>query len=228
MSTASYSSAEFYFSLSKTIVNTFGILTNGICVVVFFNSKMKDISFKYMLTQSINDCIYFSILAFNFLNVCSIDEVRTSLGIHLYFIISNLVSSILAIFYIFIEIWLSLNRYLMLKNKKSLDKLFSFKKTLFFLAILSFIYYFPQAFLYEIKSNTNSTSTNKTIYFHEHSTFSKTNFGKILFIFLEVLRIFLNSLLVPFINILFMIEYRKRSKKKAEIRAKYNLASIKN
>jgi hypothetical protein len=115
----------------------------------------------------------------------------------------------------------------MLKNKKSLDKVFSFKKTLFFLAIMSFIYYFPQAFLFEIKSNKNSTLKNKTIYSHEYSTFSKTSFGQILFIFLEVLRIFLNSLLVPFINILFMIEYRKRSKKKAEIRAKYNVASKK-
>ena len=225
MSTASYSSSEFYFSLSRTIAHTLGILTNGICVAVFLNPKMKDISFKYMLTQSINDCIYFSILAFNLLSVCSIDEVRTSLGIYLYFMISYLVSSILAIFYIFIEIWLSLNRYLMLKNKKSLDKLFSFKKTLFFIAILSFIYYFPQAFLYEIKSSKNFTLTNKTIYSHEHSTFSKTNFGQILFIFLEVLRIFMNSLLVPFINILFMIEHRKRSNKKAEIRAKYNVAS---
>ncbi len=120
-----------------------------------------------------------------------------------------------------------MQRYLLFKNKKLLENI-SYRKIISFILLLSFLYYFPAIFQNRIVIiNNNSTQSNDTFFSTEETDFAKSSMGKILYIFLEGLRIFLNSMLLPFINVLTMIESKKRLRKKYELQAKNNIQSIK-
>ncbi len=226
--TSAFLMEYFYLSISRTVLCLFSTITNGICIAVFLSPKLKDVSFKYMLAQSISDFIYSFSLSFQILYFFPIDKVRFSLASQLYSIaIFSIVTSALAIFYILIAIWISLQRYLLFKNKKLLENI-SYRKIISFLLLLSFFYYFPAIFQNRIVIiNNNSTQSNDTFFSTEETDFAKSSMGKILYIFLEGLRIFLNSMLLPFINVLTMIESKKRLRKKYELQAKNNIQSIK-
>ena len=128
-----------------------------------------------MLAQSISDFIYLFSLSFEIFYYCPIDVIRLSFGIHVYSIIFDFyISSALAIFYILVEIWISFQRYLILKNKKLLENV-SYKRIISFFAVFSFIYYFPAIFLHKVVTVSifnNSTQKNQTFYFTEKTKFA--------------------------------------------------------
>ena len=227
--TSAFSSNDFYMSIPKTSACIFGTITNAICIAVFLSPKMKHESFNYMLAQSVSNFIYLSSLSFQLLYFCSIDAIRQSLAIQLYFVIVfYYLTSVLAIFYILVEIWISFQRYLMLKNKKFLENI-SYNKIIALVAFFSFIFYTPAFFLYRIfpiNVFNNSTQTIQTYYSNEKSEFGQSVAGKMLYISLEILRIFFNSILLPFINVLLMIECKKKELKRTTLIAKYSVASI--
>jgi len=147
-------SSECFLNLPESIACVFGTFTNGICIVVFLHPKMKDESFRYMLAQSISDFIYSSVLSFQPLLYCPASEIRKKYILQLYFIVLvHIFTSILGIFYIFVETWISLQRYLMLKKKKFLEKV-SYKTKILLFGLASFIFYFIKFFSYKITSKT--------------------------------------------------------------------------
>ena len=170
-----FSATFFYAAIPKSVACIFGSITNAICIAVFLSPKMKDISFKYMLAQSISDFIYLFALSFQLLYYCSINKIRQSLPIQLFIItVDDYVTSALAIFYILVEIWISFQRYLILKNKKLLENV-SYKRIISFFAVFSFIYYFPAIFLHKVVTVSifnNSTQKNQTFYFTEKTKFA--------------------------------------------------------
>ena len=222
---------DFYFSIVKTAVCIFSTITNAICIAVFLSPKMKDISFKYMLAQSISDFVYSFSLSFQILYYCPIDQIRLSLANQLYFlIIPWIVTSALAIFYILVAIWISLRSYLIFKNKKCLENI-SHKKIISFLLLFSFIYYFPAIFqnkIVPVNILNNSTKANETFYVSRKTDFANSIIGKTVYTFLEALRIFLNSIMLPFINVLILIESKNRFKKKFQLQAKHTDQGNKN
>ena len=70
--------------IPRTMACIFGTITNAICIAVFLNPKMKDISFKYMLAQSVSD-LYLFLLLFSPLYFCLTNEI--SFAVQLYFMI---------------------------------------------------------------------------------------------------------------------------------------------
>ena len=221
-----FSNNDFIMSLAKSAACMFGAISNAICVAVFLSPKLKDVSFKYMLAHSISDLIYMGSLTFQFLINYPLDNIRLHLAVHLYnIILYTFFTSILAIFSILVEIWISFQRYFMIKKIKYFANI-SYTKGISTLTFISFVYYFLSAFIYKIVSidvYDYSTKTNKTFFILEKTYFAQSAAGKILFIFLEILRIFFNSILLSIINVLFMVEFKKISLKRAQLRAKYNL-----
>ena len=196
------------------IVCTFGIITNGLNISVFLHSKMKDISFKYMLAISASNVLYNFLLLYGYIIYCEDCDLNKSFGTQVFkIIVNNHLASCLAIFSNLIEIYLSLQRYFILKNKKTLQAI-SFKQVLLLLSLISLVYYIPALFCYDIVKKEiysfNQTLANSTIYATELNVFSRSLFGKSLTISLLSLRIFLSSVLLSLINISNAVMFRHR------------------
>ena len=56
--------------LIQPILCVFGVIANGINILVLSNSKMKDQSFTYMLVISISDFFFVGLLAYVSFNAC--------------------------------------------------------------------------------------------------------------------------------------------------------------
>ena len=120
----------------------------SICVniTVFLNSEMKDFSFKYMLASSFADFLYLGLSTFSFIGLCNDCALHNNFLTQVYQIwIGDYLTSCLAIFSIFVEITLSVNRYLILKNRKNIKKI-NHVLVIFFLFLLSLGYYLPILF----------------------------------------------------------------------------------
>jgi hypothetical protein len=211
-----FSSTEFIVSIPCTLTCVFGAITNAICMAVFHKMK-ENVTFKYMLAQSACDFVYLSLLSFQSIEYTSDDSIRQSLATQLYvYLIRDVLTSFLGIFYVFVETWICLQRYMILRKKSFLENM-SFTRIIVCISVSSIIYYLPKFFRYEIFSTIESDNST-LIYNHRETSFTKSTVGKCLFTFLECFRIALNSILVPLINILILIEIKKILRKKAEQR----------
>ena len=93
----------------------FGFVTNLLNIAVLLNPKMKDISFKYILATSLSDLLYLTLSGYSFVELCSDCPLNNSYFTQIYIIfIDSFFTSCLAIFCIFVDIFLSLILYLWL------------------------------------------------------------------------------------------------------------------
>lgn len=202
------------------VVCLFGIITNGLNISVFLNSKMKDISFTYMLAISASNLLYNVVLVYAFYIYCEDCDLYRSYGTQVFkIIVNNYLASCLAIFSNLVEIYLSLQRNFILKNKK-FQQLISPKLVLIVISIISYVFYIPALFCYDIVANeeiytTNHTLIKETSYVTKLNDFSKSKFGKTLTITLVSVRIFLSSFLLAIINISNALMFRKRFRTRA-------------
>ena len=174
------------------VICLFGFFTNLINLTVLLSSKMKDVSFKYVLAISLSDLIYLTLEGYKFIVSCS-DDCSPLINItyltQLYdYTIFHYICSSLAIFCIFIDIFLSLIRYSILKNKTYLQSISCYKIIGFFIFI-SFHYYSPLLFYNPIQKNNNNNITP---------------------IILQSIRIILAMFVLTSINIINVFEFRKR------------------
>ena len=202
------------------VICSFGIFTNILNIMVFLSPKLKDQSFKYLLAISISDLIYLSICSITFYifcaSFCSFNQTLASKIVNLY--LFDYFTSCLAIYSILIEIFLSLQRFFILINKP-LSKKFTFKTVLVTLFLISIIYYFPIILLKDIVTSVdrqNSTLSNvsyasfKPSYSLVNSDIGKTSVGEVFPRVLTLIRIICVSLLLPIINTLIVIQFKKR------------------
>jgi hypothetical protein len=200
----------------------FGFITNLINIIVFLNSKMKDISFKYLLAISISDLLYLFLLSYSFIVQCNDCPLHNTYFTQLYdFIFFHYIATCLAIFCILTEIILSLIRHSVLINEKYLQS-FNCYKLLGFMLLLSFIYYSPLLFFKKItpiKSNNNNATID---YLLVKTSFGLSLIGQITPIILQSIRIFLAMFVLTGINILNVIEFRKRYSTKTRLSIQFH------
>ena len=198
----------------------FGFLTNLINIIVLLNPKMKDISFKYLLAISISDLSYLFLCSYAFVYICPDCPLGNTYFTQIAVIYSsNYLTSVLAIFNIFLAIYLSLIRYSILKNKKYFQSLniYLVIASLFF---ISLIYYSPVLFFSKIIPIIQQNINNNNITVIENNDYIeykviKTSvgaslYGKVTPIILSVIRLILAILIETSINIMNVIEFRKR------------------
>ncbi len=203
------------------IICLFGFFTNLINIIVFLNPKMKDISFKYLLATSVSDLFYLFLLSYSFIVQCADCPLHNTYFTQFYdFVIFHYINASLAIFCIFTDIVLSLLRYSILKNKFFFLQSLKYYKVIGFLFLLSFIYYSPLLFFKKIIQNNNQNQnnySNETLISKDYIEYSEVNnsigssiYGQITPIILQSIRIILAMFVLTGINIINVIEFRKR------------------
>ena len=192
-----------------------GVIFNILNVCVFMNSKMKDISFSYLLAISISDVIYLACNAYLFVTYCNDCSINKTYLTQIYFLyFHEFMSRSMAIFNILTDICLSIQRYLILINKTdSILNNKNYKFVILGLLIFSFLYYLPLTFFKSInKINTNSTNTSSNQYSLDLNYIGKSLIGQIILISISILRSFLGSIVLTIIIILSIYEFKKRVK----------------
>jgi hypothetical protein len=205
----------------------FGFITNLINIIVLINPKMKDISFKYLLATSISDLSYLFLCSYAFVYICPDCPLGNTYFTQIAVIYSsNFLTSVLAIFNIFLDIYLSLIRYSILKNKTYFQSInFYLVITGFF--VISLIYYSPVLFFSKIIPIQPTINNNITVIenndYIEYKVIKNlvgaSLYGKVTPIILSVIRLILAIFIQGGINILNVIEFRKRYSKRIHIQS---------
>lgn len=151
--------AKYYPSLDNLIVLSlipiiciFGAITNGLNILVFLNPKMKDPSFKFMLAISIANFLYNSLLSYGFIIYCDECKLNKNFGTQVFkILINNYTASCLTVFVTLVEIYLSIQRYFILINKRYLQNL-TIQSVMLTILAISLVYNVPVLFCYDILS----------------------------------------------------------------------------
>ena len=81
--------------------------------------KMKDISFRYLLASSLSEILFLGLESMKFINNCEDCELRNYYSYQIYYVyFTEYFCRVMALFIIFCEIFLSIQRYMVLLNKE--------------------------------------------------------------------------------------------------------------
>ena len=204
---------DVYWTFMLPSICVFSLTTNAINILVFYKIKSRNVIYKYMFANSLVDEAYLLCVSFIFLVRCGqFCEIRHSYMAQFYahYIYMYAANSI-ALFSIFLEISILVQRFYTLNNKtffKNINK----KLVFFSLFVLSFIYYVPQLSTFEIKKlnqTFNSSSGNKTAYMRENVTRYKSFFVRNILAFHTAIRLTLIIVMIVFLNKLSKFLFKK-------------------
>lgn len=189
----------------------FGVITNTLNIAVFFNPKMKDPSFKYMRAIAFSDLVYLGLASYSFMEFCFDCPSYYSFQMQAYIIYVDMyASSCLAIFNVFLDIALSLQRLSIILNRKFSDKTHCCLISILFL--IAFFYYSPVLVLTSVIpfSSKNGTNTSESFFRAAPNEYGNTLAGKITPIVLTAFRIFLGLIVLTLINVKNVYHLKKR------------------
>ena len=186
---------------------------------------MKEISFKYMLIISYVHFFYSGLSIYNMIIYCEECSLNKMYESQFYkIIITYYFNNCLAMISHFCELFISVHRYLQLKNIKYLDKI-SLKLMIIIFSIISLTYYSSELFIYDIletrRYNLNSNSIFEATYSTVNTQFGKTLTARVISIFQAMFRAFLTIVIIPIINIGIIYEFNKRFKNRIKTKLKY-------
>ncbi len=212
--------------LSLPLICLFGVITNSINIAVFLhpNMKGKDPSFLYMLACSLNNLLYIGLNSGTFINYANY-EISTHYSVKFYrFYICDFLARSLGIFYIFLTIFLSIQRYMVVINKRYLTSSKSHLWLILGLLLLAFIYNIPLLFLKSIwpinqytnitdtitNANTTTSVYMKLTYTYDYNELGLSPYGETTVVILFGLRLVLGTFVTTLIDTLIVIKLRKR------------------
>lgn len=197
-----------------------GTLFNLICILVFIHPKLKDSTYRFMLANSVAEFCYTLICAFIMYMYCGpmCSQNTTSLAAQIYFVwFIEYFTSCLAIYCILIEIYISIKRYLLIINKRILERL-SNGLVILVLGVISLIYYAPILFIYKIESyQVVVNNQTQTYYTTMSSYFGQTEIGKLIPTILSSVRAILVTIVLLIINIVSSLAFKRHMEKKASM-----------
>jgi hypothetical protein len=203
---------DIYWTFMLPSICLFSLITNAINIIVFYTIRSRNAIYKYMLANSLADEAYLLCVSFIFLVRCGqfCDYEDSYLAqVYAHYIYMYAANSI-ALFSIFLEISILVQRFYTLKNKtffKNINK----KLVFFSLFVLSFIYYVPQLSTFEIKqmNQTKNSSSGKIAYMRENVTRYKSFFIRNIFAFHTAIRLTLIIIMIVFLNKLSKFLFKK-------------------
>ena len=208
------------------ILSIFGLFSNIINIIVFMHPKMKDVSFKYLLAISISHLFYCALSIYSTVLYCETCLCNKTYSSQFYKLLINYYfTSCLAIFGHLCELFISMHRYLQLKNLKYLDKI-PVKLNFFILFLFSLFIYIREIFAYNILQTqifVNGTLINVT-YSLTKTEFGNTSAANIIPIVIALIIIFISTVLITVINIGIVYEFHKRFNKRIQLKSKYKAA----
>lgn len=203
----------FNFAL-KTCASMLAALTNLINIFVFSRMKLKNDILKYSLVISIADLLYSLII----IEISLVQFFYQALNQQVIKLINGkfldeYFTSCVAIFILLIDVYISLQRYLIVTNKYTwYMKSVSFKASLMMILMLSLIYYLPSLALFRVEHICGG------VYILDSTEFGRTTFGVVVRIVLNMGRILLLICVLPVMNIFIWIQLKRAMKKKKMLR----------
>ncbi len=221
---------SLYFEMQYMPVPVFSILgfiTNALNIAVFLNSKMKDITFKYMLVISISNffyCVFMSSIMILFCDRCSLNQ--TYIVQYFRIIVYYYLSYSTHFFVSLCEIFVSSHRYLIIRYT-TISKKFSDLSVIILLFLFSFLIHLNEIFSYKfVQTNYYSNLTLNSVFTTERNEFGLSTFGRIIFSVQAAIKLLISNVLLIAINIGIIYEFNKRIK--AKIKTKHIRSSIGN
>lgn len=195
-----------WYNIMTIVICSLGILTNVINILVLRSPRLNDKVFTCFLVSSINDIAYLSISMFSNIFSCGplcFKYFFTYFGNIYSLYIQAYGCSVLKLFGILIEIYLSLQRYILLINKRFLVNLSLFKvlPSLFLFSVLVFI---PTLTNFRIIQFDLSAH----LYTYVLNEFGTSNFGKILRAASSWISIFLTLVVLTGLSIITAVKSR--------------------
>jgi len=173
-----------------------GSISHIINIVVLLSPELKDKGYKFMLANSVNNMFYLLLCGIYDFFICrnGCEKIDKPLLLIIYFIvIDEYLTSCMAVFNLFIQIFLSLQRIFLVLNKSAFQNI-SVVKFILILASISLIFYSPILTIQRIEpsqSNTTSNESSSKVYSIVRTDFGKTAFGECIPTVLSSFRIFL-------------------------------------
>jgi len=201
------------YTYIKIAFFAFGIATNSINALIFFHPQMKHISFKYMLSIAISEILYLSIHLCTigiYCENCSSTQIFWSIAFKVY--LDEYICRSLLFFIVLAELFLSIQNYMVLLNRPYLKEK-SHTWLILCMCIASFLIYIPSPLSRKIspvqpENSTYNVTENR--YKLEFNGFGLSLAGKLALIITPIVRLILGSILLPLINIIIALEFRKR------------------
>jgi hypothetical protein len=224
---------------TRAVVAPIGMFTNSINIWVFTSPRLKNTSYKYMLTCSISNLLYLTLAFLTTFASCDCPTSHNYMAV-LYLFLFDSISASLAIFEIAAENILSLYTYYTLTNRVHLlTTKFAYKRMVVVLATASILFYLNRPFARTIISrntiisssnslddaddnnveNYDSTSTTEQLYYSEaYTNFGNSSLNKSISIVQTSIRLLLVVVVLTTLNVLNVIEFRKRFRRDNNVR----------
>lgn len=190
------------------ILCSFGLITNLLNAIVLL--RMNKTIFKYLLTKSIVNFLYFLIKFYSINLICDQCSLNYSYESQIYRIyIDNYFCSFLVVFSVLCDNVVALKRYLILKNNKFKLKM-SF--VLPILISISIIFYIDVLYDYDIVVYNSSTNQSNSNLFYKvvFSKIGSSQIENILVTIREISRIIVSDVFLISLNFLLVYEFKKR------------------
>lgn len=195
------------------IICALGSVSSLINISVLTNPRLKDTVYKYFLASSIIDLFYTVIIALKIFITCGTecDNIRknqlSTMVYILYF--QDYLTSCFAINNILIEIFVSLQRFFIISNRKMMQHLKPLKVVLG-IFMFTLVYYSPLMFMKEITSFNNNFKL-------ENTQFGTSSIGRVISVILTLTRLFLASVFLFAINWLNLVKFNRLMRKKMNL-----------
>lgn len=192
-----------------------GLITVSVNILVFYQLRSKDTTYKFLLAEAIVDFNYLLLLSFLTFLYCGSPcfSLASSLFGQLYSLaIDNYLTSCLAFHNILIELVLSLQRLFIITNKPWLSGI-SFIRIYIPIVISSLIFYAPLLFLNRlIRIGSNEYSIEPLL--------PENAINWIVPTVLSSIRVFFATFVLFTINIVTFVHFKKHVKKKSMLTSK--------
>ena len=192
-----------YLALTTT---SLGTVTNLINISVLINPKLKDMSYKYMLTKSIINFIYLGFsVPYQAVNFCFICPYSITYAANVYNIVIGIYfTPCLAIFSILIDIILSVYIFSLLVNRNWFTK-WRFWLSIVISGFIGLVFYTSRLFAYDIAYYPPLKA-----YFSVSSAFSASQTYQALTTTQYAVRIVLGVVVLTTLNVINVIKFRER------------------
>lgn len=197
----------------NSIICLIGLCTVSINISIFANPTLKDPTYKLLLCEAVSDFLY--LLASSLWPIFKYALDEHSLARSVYSIaIDDYLTSCLAINDIFIELFLSVDRLLILSNRAYLQNV-PLLRIIVAINATSLVIYIPVLFLKRIVSDSAGYSVVPT-------SFGLTRFGTVLPSILSVFRLCLVIVCLFSINLFTLVKFRRHIRRKSKLVVSHN------
>jgi hypothetical protein len=191
------------------------IIISIVNIGVLANKKLKDSLHKYLLVMTIADLVYTTLISIMFFTVChnnphgKCGSQIDYFNLVIYIFVSEFLTSSLAIFNILLEIFLTLQRIVIISHINSRLRHASVYKVCLVLFSISLAFYSPMLAVHRIDIINKTTSKHEPVdYKLSRTNFGMTNLSIGMKTVMNIIRIILVTLVLSILNGIVLIKYK--------------------